>query len=310
MGVKKLEWAWKNFTTKQVYHCDFRHVFGHIGRSFLSNFQAEYANKSPGSLLNNQPLGILLNRILDLSRIDRNIDGNYLDALCISASSYSDGDSISFFQSNHKNEWARAKRKGVSDDISIEHLMASSAIPLVFPSVKLKQHYYGDGSVHQLSPLSPAIHLGANKIFIIGVDQPIETKFYGQHPHHPGVPYITGHLLDTIFSDTLSADVERMERVNSTLALIPEENRATDLKPIESMIINPSHDFDSIANEFYFDLPIAIRWLLRLVGISQHTESSLVSYLMFERNYTRRLVKLGYDDGLERIDEIKAFLEL
>ncbi|NQZ08174.1 MAG: patatin-like phospholipase family protein [Algicola sp.] len=310
LGVKKLEWAWKHFTTQQVYHCDFRRVFGHILRHFLSNFQSDYATQKPGSLFDNQPLGVLLNRILDLSRIDRNIHGNYLDALCISASSYTDGDSISFFQADHKNDWSRAKRKGVSTDILIEHLLASSAIPLVFPPVKIKQEYYGDGSVHQLSPLSPAIHLGANKIFIIGVDQPEETKFYGQSHRHPGVPYITGHLLDTIFSDTLSADVERMERVNKTLALIPDANRATDLKPIESMMINPSHDFNSIAREHYFDLPMAIRWLLKVVGINKHTDSSLVSYLMFEGSYTQQLIKLGYHDGLEQLDEIKDFLEL
>lgn len=312
LGVKKLEWAWKNFTTEQIYHCDFFKVFGHLGKGFFSNFQAEYANKSPGSLFNNAPLRELLLKIMDFPRIDRNIHGGYLDAVCISASSYSDGDSISFFQSDHHQPWARAKRKGVKANIDIDHLMASSAIPLVFPSIKIRNQYYGDGSVHQLAPLSPAIHLGANKIFIVGVDQPVENKFYGQHPHHPGVPYIAGHLLDTIFSDTLSADAERMERINNTLALIPENTRAenTNLKPIESLIINPSHDFNSIANEFYFDMPMAIRWLLRLVGITEHTESSVVSYLQFERNYTQRLIQLGYDDGLEQLDKIRTFLEL
>lgn len=310
LGVKKLEWAWKNFTTQQVYHCDFMRVFGHLSRSFLSNFQAGYGDRNPGSLFNNAPLRVLLNRIMDFERIDRNIHGGYLDALCISASSYSDGDSISFFQSIDHGEWSRAKRKGMRATIGIDHLLASSAIPLVFPPVKIRQQYYGDGSVHQLSPLSPAVHLGANKIFIIGVDQPHDTKFYGQAPHHPGVPYIAGHLLDTIFSDTLSADAERMQRINQTLSLIPEENRNTSLKQIDSMLINPSHNFNSIACEFYYDLPLAIRTLLKLVGISEHTESSIVSYLMFERNYTQRLIKLGYDDGLEKIDEIKTFLEL
>lgn len=164
--------------------------------------------------------------------------------------------------------------------------------------------------MHQLSPLSPAIHLGADKIFIVGVDQPSEAKFYGQHPHHPGMAYISGHLLDTIFADTLSADVERMQRINQTLDLIPDADKQTDLRRIESMIVNPSHNFDTIANEFYFDMPTAIRWLLRSVGINEHTESSLVSYLLFEQNYTRRLIDLGFEDGINRLDDIKAFLEL
>lgn len=310
LGVKKLEWAWKNFDTSQVYHSDFRRVFGHILNGVLSNFQSDYANIKPGSLFNNQPLGKLLSGIIDLSRIERNIAGGYLDAVSITASSYSDGDSISFFQANHNNEWTRAKRKGISTKITIDHLLASSSIPLVFPSMKIKQHYFGDGSVHQLSPLSPAIHLGASKIFIIGVDQPNESKFYGQHPHHPGMAYISGHLLDTIFSDTLSADVERMERINQTIDLIPNYQETTTLRKVESMIINPSHNFDTIANEFYFDMPTAIRWLLRWVGVNEHTESSLVSYLLFERNYTKRLIKLGYEDGLARLDEIREFLDL
>ncbi|MFT5163860.1 MAG: NTE family protein, partial [Alteromonadaceae bacterium] len=256
------------------------------------------------------PLNTLLNQLLDLKRIDRNIHRDYLTALCISASSYSDGDSISFFQSDRYPEWSRARRKGVKTNITIDHLMASSAIPLVFPSVKIKQHYYGDGSVHQLSPLSPAIHLGANKIFIIGVEQPIETKFYGQQPHHPGVPYIAGHLLDTIFADTLNADVERMQRINSTLQLIRPDKKPPDLNPIDSMIINPSHNFNSIAGDHYHDLPMAVRCILRLTGVGEQSDSSLASYLMFERNYTRELIKLGHHDGLAQIDEIGAFLEI
>ncbi|MFT4929203.1 MAG: NTE family protein [Phenylobacterium sp.] len=310
LGVKKLEWAWKNFTTKKIYNCDFRGVFGHLARGIFSNFQADYANKQPGSLFDNAPLNTLLNQLLDLKRIDRNIHRGYLDALCISASSYSDGDSISFFQSDQHDAWTRARRKGLKTDISIDHLMASSAIPLVFPSVKIKQRYYGDGSVHQLSPLSPAIHLGAQKLFIIGVEQPEETKFYGQNPHHPDVAYMAGHLLDTIFSDTLTADIERMQRINETLKLIPPENQTTDLTQIESMVINPSHNFNSIASDFYFDLPMAVRWILSIVGVDQHSESSLVSYLLFEQSYTQELIKLGYHDGIAQLDEIATFLEL
>ena len=310
LGVKKLEWAWKNFDTSEVYHSDFRRVFGHLINGMLANFQSDYANVKPASLFNNSPLNTLLSRIIDLRRIDRNLQGGHLDALCITASSYSDGDSISFFQANNKNEWRRAKRKGIKAKITIEHLLASSAIPLVFPSIKINRQYYGDGSVHQLSPLSPAIHLGAEKIFIIGVDQPHEAKFYGQHQHHPGMAYISGHLLDTIFADTLSADVERMERINQTLDLIPNFESKTTLRKVESMIVNPSHDFDTIANEFYFDMPWAIRGLLRWAGVNEHTESSLVSYLLFEQNYTKRLIDLGYEDGMNKLDEIRTFLEL
>lgn len=310
LGVKKLEWAWKNFNTSQVYHSDLRRVFSHLLSGILSNFQANYSKVKPASLFNNAPLSDLLHRLIDLERINRNLNRNHLDALCITASSYSDGDSISFFQAINKPEWRRAKRRGVSTKISIEHLLASSAIPMIFPSTKLKRQYFGDGSIHQLSPLSPAIRLGAEKIFIIGVDQPNEDKFYGQSSHHPSIAYLSGHLLDTIFADTLSADIERMERINQTLNLIPNHQDTTPFRHVSSMIINPSHDFDPIAHQFYFDIPWAIRLLLNCIGINEHTESSLVSYLLFEHQYIKQLIDLGFEDGINKLADIREFLEL
>jgi len=170
LGVKKLEWIWKNLNTNRIYHSDAPRVFGHIIRGMAASFQADYANKTARSLLNNNPLRELLNDVIDFKRIDANILRGYLSAISVTASSYSNGNSISFYQSESTiSPWFRAKRKGIPDQITSEHLMASAAIPMVFPSIKLQQEHYGDGSIHQLSPLSPAIHLGAEKLFIVGV---------------------------------------------------------------------------------------------------------------------------------------------
>jgi NTE family protein len=314
LGVKKLEWIWKNLNTAKIYHNDTRGVFGHIGKGMLASFQADYANKSPRSLLNNSPLRSLLNSVMNFKRIDNNILTGYLSSISITASSYSTGNSISFFQAEDNTlPWKRAKRCGQPTQLNTEHLMASSAIPLVFPSIKIKNQHYGDGSVHQLSPLSPAIHLGAERIFIIGVEQPKAILHSSDHSlHPPTAATVAGHLLDSIFADTMSSDLERMLRINETLKLIPksEKDKREGLKHIDSFIINPSHDLNAIALNYYYDLPLPVRLLLRSTGISSDSESSIISYLLFEKNFCAELIKLGFEDAMEQENQIKYFLNL
>lgn len=314
LGVKKLEWVWKNLDTSKIYYNDTLRVFGHIGKGIFASFQADYANKSPHSLLNNAPLRHLLNSVMNFKRIDNNILRGYLSAVSVTASSYSTGNSISFFQADESiMPWDRAKRCGQAMQLNNEHLMASSAIPLVFPSVKIKNQHFGDGSVHQLSPLSPAIHLGAKRIFVIGVEQPKEPMHSSENnPHPPTGATIAGHLLDSIFADTMSSDLERMSRINETLKLIPK-NKQTNvegLKHIDSFIINPSHNFNAIALNYYHDLPLPVRLLLRSAGISNDSESSIISYLLFEKRFCTELIKLGFKDAMEQENQIRHFLNL
>jgi len=314
LGVKKLEWVWKNLTTDKIYSSDAPHVLGHISQGMLASFQADYANKSARSILNNEPLRDLLDRVVDFKRIDINILKGYLSALSITASSYSSGDSISFYQShNNIAPWCRANRRGNKSQITCDHLMASSAIPIVFPSVKIGHEHFGDGSVHQLSPLSPAIHLGAERIFIIGVDQPKEPLHKRENnPHPPSMATVAGHMLDSVFADTLQSDLERMQRVNNTLKLIDNSQQKIHdgLKNIDNFLINPSHDFNAIALKYYDKIPLSIRFLLRTVGISNESESSILSYLLFDKHYCQDLIKLGFNDALEEENNIRAFLSI
>lgn len=314
LGVKKLEWVWKNLNTNRIYHSDPIRVFGHILQGMLASFQADYANKRARSLLNNAPLRHLLNEVMDFKRIDANIARGFLSAVSITASSYTDGDSISFYQSDDSiSPWHRAKRCGMPSKINSDHLMASAAIPLVFPSMKINREHYGDGSIHQLSPLSPAIHLGARKLFVIGVEQPKEPLHAKENtPHPPTTATIAGHLLDGIFSDTLQSDIERMQRINKTLTLIPDEVRSNKegLQNIESLLLNPSHDFNSMAVENYQEFPLSIRLLLRSIGITNDAESSIISYLLFEKKYCKRLIQLGFEDAMENEQRIRTFLAL
>ncbi|WP_440053483.1 patatin-like phospholipase family protein [Pseudoalteromonas sp. T1lg65] len=310
LAVRKIEYVWKNFNTEMVYKSSFSGVFGHIFKNMLRSFQADYINQPPASLLNNAPLRKLLTDVLDLSRIDTNLHRHYLEAVAITVSSYSTGKSVAFYQANNAIPWQRSKRMGIPDPISLDLLMASSAIPMLFPSVRVRHHYYGDGSIHQLSPLSPAIHLGADKIFIIGVEQPKLSVPIGYEPHFPGMSVVAGHLLDSVFSDTLQSDIERLERVNRTVSLLPAREKHKELKRVDHLIVNPNLNFNEIADHYYEDLPLAMKVLLRTMGVKKHSPSSLTSYLLFERTYTQKLIELGFEDGMERLDEIRTFLEL
>ncbi|MCH7424404.1 patatin-like phospholipase family protein [Shewanella sp. MM_2022_3] len=311
LGVKKLEWVWRHFETRKVYRATLPGVLKHLSKMALKGLQDDKVNTDAGSLLDNEPLRHLLNELIDFKRIDRNIRNGALTALSVDTSCYNNSRSVTFFQAARDIEnWTRARRSGERRMLNTEHLLASSAIPMVFPSIKLNQAYYGDGSVHQLAPLSSPIHLGANKLLVINLDSP-HKHFPMELEYHPKTATIAGHLLDTIFSDTLNSDLERLERINHTLSLIPEESRAQlSLHPIKTLVIKPSEDLSKIAARFYDDMPWAIKTLLGFFGIDRQSDSSIVSYLLFEKSYTSALIDLGYQDGMAHLDELKAFFNL
>jgi NTE family protein len=312
LGVRKLEWIWKNFRTSQVYDSGLYAVFGYLLKNNLSRLQSGNGSKRATSLLNNAPLRHLIRRMLDFHRIDRNIISGHLRAISVSASSYSRHESISFFQGhNELLPWQREQRQGKRCVLGTEHLMASSAIPLVFPTVKIDHQYLGDGSVHQLSPLSTPIHLGAEKILVIGVEQPEKSNRFNDLLRYPSGADIAGHLLDTIFADTLHADLERLNRINTTLDLLnAKQKQDTKLKSVECMVINPSINFANNASKHYHRLPAGIKGLLRLIGVTSNSDTSLLSYLLFEKEFCQELIELGYQDGLNKRDELQAFLEI
>ncbi|MGI2113318.1 patatin-like phospholipase family protein [Shewanella frigidimarina] len=311
LAIKKLDWVWRHFETHKVYRTSIPQVLRHLGRMAIKGLQDDKVNTDAGSLLDNQPLRELLNNLIDFKRIDRNIGNDALKAISIDSSCYNNSRSYTFYQGNeHIDDWQRARRVGIRSLLNTEHLLASSAIPMVFPSIKLNQAYYGDGSVHQLSPLSSPIHLGANKIFVINLDSP-HKHFPIEFEYHPKTATIAGHLLDTIFSDTLNSDLERLQRVNNTLSMISPQDRETlNLRHIDTLVIKPSQDLSRIAERFYDDMPFAIKTLLQLFGINRQSDSSIVSYLLFEKSYTTTLIDLGYQDAMDRIDEIKQFFDI
>ena len=311
LGVRKLEWVWRNFRTEKIYSSSIPGVLTHLSKMLLMSMQDDKVNTNAGSLFNSEPLRGLLNQLINFTRIDRNISSGALNALSIDTSCYNTARSVTFFQGSHDiAQWHRDRRSGQRTQLNTDHLLASSAIPLIFPSVKLNQGYYGDGSVHQLAPLSNPIHLGAKKIMVINLESP-HKQLPQELEHHPKTATITGHLLDTIFSDTLNSDLERLERINNTLSLIPKENRKKlSLTHIQTLVIKPSEDLSQLASRYYNEMPFAVRAMLRPIGINQQTDSSIVSYLLFEQTYCSALIDLGYQDAMCQIDEIRDFFEI
>jgi NTE family protein len=312
LGLRKLEWVWKNFHTRQVYDSGIRDVFKHLAGNYLSSFQSHQHQRHPSSLLNNQPLRRLIRSHLDFHRIDRNISSGHLRAITINASSYTSHDSISFYQGQSDiKPWQREQRRGIPCTLNSEHLIASSAIPMLFPPVKMMGEFLGDGSIHQLSPLSPAIHLGAEKILIIGVEQPEKKSRFADMNRYPSSIAIAGHLLDTIFSDTLKSDLERLTRINETIAHMTHKQRQqTKLKTIDTLVISPTRNFNDMAAKHFHRMPSGIKILLRLMGLHDKADSSLLSYLLFEKEFCRELIDLGMQDGLARQDELRSFLSI
>jgi len=269
-----------------------------------------YRNR-PTSLLDNSPLRALLKQVVPFDRLERNISNGYLHALSVTASSYQTGNSVSFYQGHPSiNDWHRSKRESIRGSLNYDHLMASSALPLVFPAVEVRQSFYGDGSIHQLSPLSTPIHLGANKILCIGLDSPHDQPKHAMIKH-PSASSIAGHLLDSVFSDTLDSDIERAQRINATIdKLDPATLKQLNLRKVETLLINPSIDINRLAHEHFDDIPWAIRLLLGSIGITKNSESSIVSYLLFEQSYCKKLIEAGFKDGMAHKEQLISFLNI
>ncbi|MDO8988457.1 MAG: patatin-like phospholipase family protein [Sideroxyarcus sp.] len=312
-GVKYLISIWINSHVNDIYRSDVVGVAKNTGRWLsglvLSLFGVNRMTRI--SLLDNSPLAAFLEQTLPCERIQENIDAGALHALSITASGYGSGHSVTFYQGvPGLQPWKRARRLGVETKIGIEHLLASSAIPFIFPAVHIHREYFGDGSVRQIAPISSALHLGADKVLLMGAwhfddDESRRNRM----DTYPTLAQIAGHALDSIFLDGLEVDLERLQRINRTVSLIPEELRtATDMRHIDVLVVTPSIPLEQIAERHLSRLPWTIRLLLRAAGVMRRSGANLVSYLLFDRHYCHALIDLGYQDALKRREEIQKFL--
>ena len=302
-SVMGIERVWRDFRVDQVFKADAVSMLRSGLHWFLAFLTGGWLVQPPHSLFDNSPLWDLLRMHLHFDGIPRSLYKTHLHAIGISATCYGDADSVTFFAADPSAEpWTRVYRKGVRTTLRLEHLMASLAIPFLFRPVLLDNAYYGDGAMRQTSPLSPAILLGATRLLIIGVNDPAPAP--GEHakrkPVEPTFSQMFGFMLDSLFMDTMNASLERINRYNESVGM----------QPIETLVIMPSRDVNEVARRHVDELPRALRTLLRALGAHNSPNSLLLSYLLFERGFTRELIEMGYQDAKARSGEIRDFLQL
>jgi NTE family protein len=312
---------WERLRSKAVYASNIGSRIpwtGTAGR-FLAAMSLSRQALAQGAILNNTPLVDTLHRAISLPAIEDALRNGTIEALAVTASSYTSGVHWTFCHSAQDElatPWARPGRRAQFQPITIEHLIASSALPFLFPSTPLwvdgRREFFGDGSMRQVSPLSPALHLGAQKILVVGVGQPQRSAMAGGTAHdgarEPTLGNIAGHAMASVFHDTLQADVEQAQRVSRTLGQLPRELVA-DLpyRSVEILSIQPSQSLDALAQTHARELPAGARRALGGLGAIKGGSAAMASYLLFEPGFIQVLMALGAQDADARKGELLAF---
>jgi len=314
-SVQSLAGIWQRLTPGQVYRHGWSDLARGLGLLGFSLFNEGVGRTRPLSMLDNGPLWHLLGTSVRFENLDAAIASGKLHAVAVNAMGYSSGQSVSFFQGAPELEgWNRHRRVGMPTRLKLEHLLASSAIPTIFPAVRINREYFGDGALRQLAPISPALHLGAESLFIVGVSgnrearKPVHRRTVR---HSPSMAQIVGQLFNSAFIDALEGDLEHLERINELVGMIPEDKRAAadlPLRAVDNRIISPSRELDNIAGRKVRNLPKSLRFFLRAIGATaKGGGATAASYLLFHQSFIGELMELGYQDTMWEADRLKPF---
>ncbi|WP_341938440.1 patatin-like phospholipase family protein [Marinimicrobium sp. C2-29] len=314
-AVTSLATIWRGLTPGHIYRHGWSDLTKGLGLLGVSLFNEGVGRARPLSMLDNGPLWHLLGTAIRFENLQPAIASGKLSAVSVSAMGYSSGESVSFFQGAPELEgWDRYRRIGVPTKLKLEHLLASSAIPTIFPAVRINREYFGDGALRQLAPISPALHLGADAVFVVGVSSNREQKRPSKRRpvrHSPSMAQIVGQLFNSAFIDALEGDLEHLERINELIGMIPEDQLAQadmSLRPVENRVISPSRALDDIAGRKVRYLPKSLRFFLRAIGATaKGGGTTAASYLLFHQSFITELMELGYQDTMWEAERLKPF---
>ncbi len=313
-ALDRLAALWSDLSTEDILRAGFFSLIGNALKVAL-NLGSGGSRLAPGvrGLVDTSPLERTLARVLSPERIAENIEAGRLHAVAVSATSYATGRTVTFVQAaDGARMWSRSRRESIAAEVGVDQVMASSAIPLFFPARSVGGEWFGDGSLRQGSPLSPAVFLGADRILAV-------SSRYSTESHEPdgrdddGYPpaaQILGLMLNSIFLDNLDADAERLERINAIVARVPREKQwLVPEREVSFLVIRPSSDLGRMAARYEAELPRTLRYLIRGLGSGRVASPDLLSYLMFEGEYLAELIRLGERDAERNWLRIRKFFE-
>jgi NTE family protein len=311
-AVLGLETIWSNLRSEDIHQVGLTDILKSMLKIILSFFHSGIAKGKPLSLFNNRPLYYLLKRSIDMTRLNKMLHEQHIHALCISALGYASGQNIGFYQGQPSiHAWKSARRIGASTILEHKHLMASSALPAIFPAVHINREFFGDGALRQSAPLSAALHLGADKLLVIGVSGNLEkAPARIKAENSPSIAQVLGNLLNSAFIDSLEEDIQMLQRFNRFAnGLTVEKQLELKVRPVEVLVIKPSLDFEQLAGRFTHHLPRSMRFLLSIIGANRKGGgSSLASYILFEKEFCKALIDCGYHDALAQAEQLRQFV--
>ena len=310
-SIEKIEGLWAQLSSDTVYRSDYWSLAKNMGQ-FVKGFVSGDGIDVPGSMFDSSPLRKFLKKEVDFKQLTNNINHHDIRAVSVTCWGYRSGESVSFFQGEADLEgWRSSQRVGVKTELSLDHLMASSAIPTIFPPVKINREYFGDGVARNMAPLSPAVHLGASKILVIGVSaNKVIKNVRKECKHEPKLPHILEHVINGMFIDVVENDIEKVELINKLLSQTNNPEKVAEklgFRQIDTLLISPSQPIDEIAIRHIKRLPSPIKQFFGLNKQPVEGGISLASYLLFDGDFMNELIELGYKDAKKQAKELDLF---
>ncbi|MEO5509861.1 MAG: patatin-like phospholipase family protein [Longimicrobiales bacterium] len=314
-AVDEMTYLWSELAVEHVFRVDASSLVVksfHMGARLMTGGLIH--GPKPKAFLDTAPLRFLLEESLapvngELTGVDYNLAKGKLSAVAVITTSYTTGQTVVWVRGNELKPWTRPQRRTEMGPITIEHIMASSALPIFFPAIRIGNQYYGDGGIRLSAPLSPALHLGADRILAISTryDKTQAESAVAGVVGYPPPAQVLGVLLNAVFLDLIDQDVVRLETVNRLVDKLPPEKRG-EMRRISYLNMRPSQDLGSLARGYESRLPRLFRYMVRGLGTSEQKSPDVLSMLLFDPEYIRKLIALGEQDAERRAEEIHKFL--